>query len=317
MRAASLRVLLQSAFVATLSGSAWAQMPPPPPPLPAAPAPAPAPAPVYQAPAPAPQYPAPQPAPVAQPPMQPMAPQPQPQPQFGAAVAAPAPAPAAAAGPVKPGDHDTWAVGHIGFGWYGTRSVPVAFGGTAAAPAFVTRDVPAIGVRIWFNPTLGLDIGAGVYSEGGSTKTDPGGVSTDLASGWAALLHGGLPIALLNANHYSFQITPELDIGFGSGSATDGGIAPNVTTYDTSGLLIQAGARAGAEIQFGFMGVPQLALDASVGMFAAMTSGKTTTTPPAPGVARTDSLSKTTVGTSQINSPWDIFRSNIAARYYF
>jgi hypothetical protein len=316
MRAANVtRVLLQTAFVATLSGTAWAQMAPPPPP-PLAPQPMPAPAPVYPAPAPQPMYPAaqPQPQPMAPQPMQPQPMQPQPM-QPGAYGAMPAPAPAPAPAPpvgAKSSDHDTWAVGHIGVGWFGTRDVPYDI----ATTGIVTQATPAIGIRYWINPSLGLDVGLGFYSESGSSTSDPGGVSVSAPSHWSAVVHGGLPLAFLNAGHFSFQLTPELDVGFGGGSESTGPATAS-TAIDKSGFGLQLGARAGAEIYFGFIGIPQLALDASVGAFFASASAKRTTTPPSPAPASTLTVSGTIIGTSQINSPWDIFRSNIAARYYF
>jgi hypothetical protein len=119
-----------------------------------------------------------------------------------------------------------------------------------------------------------------------------------------------VPIVLGGSQHFSVQVTPELEVGFGSGSIKPppGSMAP---TTDLSGFLLQAGARAGAELYFGFIGVPQLSLDASVGLFLRSTSAKTSA-----GNASTKN-SELLISTSAINNPWDIFRSNVAARYYF
>jgi hypothetical protein len=288
-----------------------------------------APAPVYPQPQPAypqpqPAYPAAQPQPMQPQPMQPQPMQPQPQPGVYGAMPAPAPATPAPAGPpggAKASDHETWAVGRVGVGWFGTKNVPydvtVTNAGTANATlSMATQATPAIGIRYWLNPSLGIDAGLGFYSEGGSSKVEPPGTSVDKPSHWTFLVHGGLPIAFLNAGHFSFQLTPEADIGIGGGSET----VPqgtSTTAIDKSGLAIQIGARVGSEIHFGFMGIPQLSLDASVGAYFATATAKETVTPPAPGQVTTYSLSGTMIGTSQINSPWDIFRSNIAARYYF
>jgi hypothetical protein len=197
-------------------------------------------------------------------------------------------------------------VGHVGIGWYGSHDVSVGIP-TAATPAVA---VPAVGVRYWATPTLGIDAALGFSTTSSSSKTDPGGTTTDGPSRTAFLLHGGVPIVLGGSQHFSVQVTPELEVGFGSGSIKPppGSMAP---TTDLSGFLLQAGARAGAELYFGFIGVPQLSLDASVGLFLRSTSAKTSA-----GNASTKN-SELLISTSAINNPWDIFRSNVAARYYF
>jgi hypothetical protein len=213
----------------------------------------------------------------------------------------PAAAPAAVA-TAGGSDHDMW-IGHLGFGWLGTTAVPV---GPAAANVQTT---PAVGVRYWATPMVGIDVGLGLFMSSGSTSNQGAvTVTTDDDSFTTFLLHGGVPLALGGSNHFSFQITPELDVGFGSGTHHN---AANMPNTDLSGFLLQVGARAGAEVYFGFIGIPQLSLDASVGLFLQSASGKQT--------LNGNSLKHSTmlVGTSNIASPWDIFRKDIAARYYF
>jgi opacity protein-like surface antigen len=231
-----------------------------------------------------------------------------------AQTAAPAPAPTPVLAPAPPPrpvytapaegtDHDLW-VGHIGVGWFGTRDIPVG----APAASGGTIATPVVGVRYWLNPGLGIDIGLGLGHQSGSTTTANGStsLSTDKASNTSFVLHGGLPLALANTRHFSFQLTPELDVGFGTG--TTGGAGGDI---DRTGFLLQAGARAGAEVYFGFIGIPALALDASVGLFLRSTSSKSSQG------ANSAKDSDFTIATSSINQPWDIFRSNVAARYYF
>jgi hypothetical protein len=251
---------------------------------------------------------------------------------------APANATAAAGGT----DHDMW-VGHLGVGWYGVGDLPVPSGTTALVnPAdpnspFVltpgdmgrTRPAPAIGVRYWLNPQIGIDAALGFSMSSGThhqdvlvgapTPTSTASVDNDLESYTAFLLHGGVPIALGNGQHFSFQITPELNVGFASGkwkpaktAVPPGGTAPPLPPdVDESGFLLQLGARAGAEIYFGFIGLPQLALDASVGAYFQTESAKVSSG------SQSDKISATTIATSNIHDPWDIFKSTIAARYYF
>src|SRR5262249_14674612 len=119
-------------------------------------------------------------------------------------------------------DHDLW-IGHLGVGWFGSRDVPV---GSVAAPV----STPVVGVRYWATPMIGIDAGVGLSLHSGSTTN--GAVTNDIPSANTFLLHGGVPIALAESNHFSFQVTPELDVGFGSGSNGP---------QDLSGFLLQVG----------------------------------------------------------------------------
>ena len=87
--------------------------------------------------------------------------------------------------------------------------------------------------------------------------------------------------------------------------------APGGTDTDLSGLRIDAGARVGAEIYFGFIGIPQLALQASVGAYFTHQSWKVSQ-----GNA-SESVTANTLGTSVQGEPWAIFVNNISALYYF
>jgi len=118
------------------------------------------------------------------------------------------------------------------------------------------------------------------------------------------MIHGGVPLSLASAGHFSFQIVPELNLGFAGSSATVAGM-----DVSTSGFHLDIGARAGAEIHFGFINVPQLSLQGSVGLRMNMDS-----TSSKPGDNGTSNFSlATTVG----DNPWNIFTSNVAALYYF
>jgi len=237
---------------------------------------------------------------------------------------APAPAPAAASpapatGMALPGatppapppggrDHDL-VVGHFGIGYMGFRSIALASPG-AAAPT--TIDAPVIGGRYWLDPMLGIDAGLGLLFSGGSTKADPGGVSTDLQGYTVFILHGGVPLALAGSQHFSFQVVPELNLGFASSTAN--GAGPMGSNVDLSGFHLDVGARAGTEIQFGFIGIPELALQAGVGLAFAWDRTKATAkTNPEQSVT----ISQTRFGTNTGDNPWNIFTGNIAALYYF
>ncbi len=210
----------------------------------------------------------------------------------------------AAPAPATIPDHDLWN-GRIGFGWYGTREIPFATKGNAVS-------TPLVGARYWVNTMIGVDGAIGFTTKSGSTTVSTTGVAdqeTKDTSATSFALHLGVPIAIFNMTHYSFQIIPELDFGIATGSLEQPANA--TTSTDLSGMLFQLGARAGAEIFFGFMGLPQLSLEASVGLFLSSQSAKSS--PP----NSSTKYSSLTISTAQFANPWDIFRESVAARYYF
>lgn len=213
---------------------------------------------------------------------------------------------ASSAGPT---DHAS-VVGHWGATWF----APVALGtlqagGNAAAPIGIGNSfVVPIGARYWASSSMGYDLGVGfLYNSGSSSKTVGGQTTTtDNPSAFGMVLHGGVPFALATAKHYTFIVVPEANLGFASSSAkaTGGDITG-------SGFHLDIGARAGAEVQFGFIGIPHLSLQASVGAALALdrTSVKTGN--------NEDTASSLGIGTTVQNDPWNIFRTTVAALYYF
>jgi hypothetical protein len=202
-------------------------------------------------------------------------------------------------------------VGHLGVGYFG--QLPVQLGSGAVA----TNAVPLerVGVRYWFNDGVGLDIAVGLATSSGSVTTN--GTSSDRPTLFGIGLHAGVPIALYSGKHYTFVIIPQA--AFGHESQT---IKPPVgspagtpdTTHD--GNHFRVGAAAGGTIYFGFIGIPQLSLDATVGLFADLTGGNTKV--PAGGGGTTSTSSNAfAITTSTSNQPWNIFISNVAAIYHF
>ena len=210
---------------------------------------------------------------------------------------------------VAPGgrDHDL-VVGHFGVGYMGTRQILMA----DAAGGFAPVQAPVIGMRYWLDPMIGIDAGLGLLLQTGSSKADPGGVSTDRQGFTVFILHGGVPLALAGSKHFSFQIVPELNLGIAS--STLAGAGPGGADIDLSGFHLDVGARAGTEIQFGFIGIPELSLQAGVGLALSYDRVKATAkTNPEQSIA----TSQTTLGTSVGDNPWNIFTGNVAALYYF
>jgi len=211
--------------------------------------------------------------------------------QVGMALPGANPQAAAVAGA---SDHDA-VVGRLAVGYMG-RSAPFT-GLPSAVP------VPVIGVRYWLSDMLGIDAGVGFGIASGSTK-NAAGTETDQPSFHAFMLHGGVPLSLASAGHFSFQVVPELNLGFGGSSQTVAGVDQSVSAFH-----FDIGARAGAEIHFGFINVPQLSLQGSIGARMNIDS-----TGADPGDAGSSNFSfATTVG----DNPWNIFTSNVAALYYF
>lgn len=234
-----------------------------------------------------------------------------------ALAADPAPGAATAATAAGGTDHEK-VVGKLGFGWYGVSEIPVATGftvnGTNVTLNKGSAVAPAVGVRYWLSDMLGIDGALGLVTTSGSTETKAANTTTtvDKPSQFGLLLHAGVPLALATTGpHLTFLVTPELNVGFASGTIK----AQNQPDVDLSGFLLNVGARAGAEIQFGFMGLPQLALEGSIGLFFQTSSQKASTKVNNSDVSVSDS--NTIITTSSFNQPWDFFRSTVAARYYF
>jgi hypothetical protein len=206
------------------------------------------------------------------------------------------PAPAAPAQGENVNDHDA-VVGHFAVGYFGISNLPVGTAptttGTGTAGTGVaetTIAAPVIGARYWIFPKLGIDAGLGF---------------SDSSNGWGIAIHGGVPLALATSRHLTFEIIPEATIAFAGNSA---GGTPSVTY---SGFRFDVGARIGGEIQFGFIGIPQLALQGTVGVYLEHDSyGYSTTNASGSG-------SSTIFTTSVGSDPWGIFTDNISALYYF
>jgi hypothetical protein len=202
-------------------------------------------------------------------------------------------------------------IGHLGVGWYGVYSLPYGAtmlsgdGTTVNAPSV---DAPSIGARYWLNETLAIEgaIGLGIINGGVRNKNGTTTVEVNEPSVFGLALHAALPLALATTQHFTFEIIPELNFGFASGGrelgANDAALA---------GILLEVGARAGAEIHFGFIGIPQLALQGTVGLRMSYIGRSST-------IGNVEnSYHHFRFGTTVEGTPWDIFRTNIAAIYYF
>ena len=198
-------------------------------------------------------------------------------------------------------------VGRLGVGWFGTRDVPVGpatMAGTGPIPT------PIVGIRYWMSSTLGIDAGLGFFTMSSATRNESGtgNLTTEGPTRTSILLHAAVPLSLADAGNFSFLVIPEINVGIGMGGTKASMGNPST---DLSGLLIEGGVRAGAEVFFGFIGIPQLSLEGTVGAFLSSATGKISS---GGGSTRFSSF---ILSTSSVAQPWDIFRKDIAARYYF
>src|SRR5207253_8475099 len=141
-----------------------------------------------------------------------------------------------------------------GIGYFGQFDVPIGFG--SARKAGSTEPVQLVGGRYWWR-RVRLDVAFGVNVQSGSQ--DVVSKSTDQTSTLVYAARVAAPIAIFVGRHYTFFAGPEIVYGH-SGETIPGTDATNQsgvkgTLPDTShdGERWSFGARAGAEIQFGFI----------------------------------------------------------------
>jgi hypothetical protein len=207
-------------------------------------------------------------------------------------------------------------VGRIGVAYFGGYDVPL---GTSRTPNTVATQM--IGIRTFFSEKVGLDVGLGLGILSGSSELKQGttSVKTDAPSTLAFSLKVGLPIVLASSRHYAFFIEPQALFGYAGetvkANAAVGG--PNAPDTKHNGTRFTLGSSAGAMVQFGFLGMPQLALDATVGLGLDIANAKTEG--PATGGGATFTRSASSVGFSTLSGsqPWNIFHSNVEVIYFF
>jgi hypothetical protein len=194
-----------------------------------------------------------------------------------------------------------WGVGYLGF-----RSM--LFGTDPAGGGITTLSAPVIGIRYWMDEATGLDLGLGLSLGTASNTVEVNGDSTDndQPQPLVVIVHGGIPLALASSRHFTFEVTPELNLGYATNTPDVG-----MEEVKQRGFHVDLGARAGAEIQFGFLDMPELALQAGVGVALAIDNMS------AEGDDTSYSESHTSFTTSSGENPWQIFSANLAAIYYF
>jgi hypothetical protein len=219
-------------------------------------------------------------------------------------VAAPAtsgePVPVAATGST---DH-AGVVGSFGIGYFLTTGVQIP---DPLNNTVITANAPVIGMRYWITPRWGIDAGLG-FGIGGASDDQGNGTSVDSPQPIAFALHGGLPLALMDSQHFVFQVVPEFTLGVASNTVT----TPVAGDVSLGGFHFDIGARAGAEIHFGFIDLPRLALQAGIGLYLQMNSYSAD-----PDNGGKVSHSDYSFGTASGPAPWSLFTSSLAVLYYF
>jgi hypothetical protein len=204
----------------------------------------------------------------------------------------------------------------IGIGYFGQFDLPL---GVTATGTTRTVSTQLIGVRYFFSERAGIDIGVGMGLVTGSDKRDNNGTASttiDRPSSFAMSFKAGVPLVMFSSAHYSFFFEPMALFGFAGQTIKP--TTPNTANTKHNGQRIFVGGNAGALIQFGFIGIPQLTLDATIGLGLDVQGGKTEAPiPTQPSLVSKNSFSQTAFGTLTSHQPWNIFHTNVAAIYHF
>ncbi len=223
--------------------------------------------------------------------------------------------PPAAAAPADTGTDFSKIVKTIGVGYFGQFDVPLGDPNTGTR----TVGTQLIGVRYFFSDRAGIDLGVGMGVVTGSDKTEGAGTASttiDRPSSLAMSFKAGVPIVMFSSQHYSFFFEPMALLGFAG--ETRKPTTANTANTKHNGSRFFLGGNAGALIQFGFIGIPQLTLDATIGLGLDVQGGKTEEPiPGSPSLVSKRSFSQTAFGTLTSHQPWNIFHTNVAAIYHF
>lgn len=226
-----------------------------------------------------------------------------------------------------PTDHEK-VVGHFGVMYFGITSMPIGTVNNSNTPSLAgftqgSIQTPVIGARYWLKESMGVDLGLGFgfANSGNSSKNGPTEVSNDGPASFSFAVHGGVPFALAYGKHYKFLLVPEATFGYASRGIKQQNVTPPAVPngdVHLSGYRLDIGARVGTEIQFGFIGVPQLALQASVGLAFRRQLWHGSQDAGAQNPQETSvSTSTNDLSTTVQNDPWALFVNNISAIYYF
>lgn len=168
-----------------------------------------------------------------------------------------------------PTDHSV-VTGHLGLRYFGSTNMPaLAFAGGVATPTG-TGALHTVGMRYWLNGAIGLEAGLGIgFASGSNTETMQSGGNTmqqssDRPNFFGIGIQVGLPIMVAEAKHLAIHVDPFLAFRYGTSGITTGA-GDNTRDNSLNAVQFELGANAVAELQFGFIGLPQLGLQAQFG----------------------------------------------------
>ena len=210
-------------------------------------------------------------------------------------------------------DHEN-VVGGFGVGLLSAVELNPLLPGAAYPEA--TLIVPVLGMRTWISEGFGFEVGLGFNTVSGD-RSDDIADREDVPDPtiWGLALHLGVPLSFYNDEHYKFLLLPELNFGMSFGATEDDPNIDGDQAIRQRARLVGGGIRAGAEIHFGMIGLPMLALSGTVGV--RLNYHDSSVEAAENGVVVTRVRSGFAASTSSFNDPWDVFVSNIAALYYF
>ncbi len=224
-----------------------------------------------------------------------------------------------------PTDHEL-VVGSIGIGYIGSYRVPLPIAvpvGRGDQAGMFPNDsmnirqllVPTLGVRKWFSKRRGFEAGVGLSLSAGDTSAELGSTTStvDKESVFAMSVHAGVPIMVLDTRHMAFLLVPEATLSLATSNISAEFEENAPPDARMRGGAIDAGLRAGAEVHFGFMGLPRLTLQAGVALYVTAQWASATVS----NQSLTDR--SVSIGFGSAGNPWDIFSgvANLSARYYF
>jgi hypothetical protein len=176
-------------------------------------------------------------------------------------------------------------------------------------------DLALIGARYWVSDRLGVQVGVGLNHASGDNNLSTAAVGYDTPTMWGMAVHAGVPLVFYHDKHYKFLAQPEVNAVFGTGRTNDNATANGDQATKMGAWGLDVGARVGAEIHFGFIGIPKLSLQGGIGLHymlrQAVTSGSEN------GQIVDRSMTRNYFGTEKFADPWNLFTSSIAALYYF
>lgn len=224
-----------------------------------------------------------------------------------------------------PTDHEV-VIGAYGVGYSGILNVPLPQAvpvGRGDQAGMVPNDklnlqnvqIPMLGMRKWLSKRYGFEAALGVTLTGGSRSAEYGNVTANLAKSTIFGLSGGIgvPVMVADTRHMAFLLVPNMNFGFVSSNVSAEFAENPPPAAKLRGFSFDAGIRAGAEMHFGFIGLPRLTMQAGVGLSVYVKW--------AGASVSNQSLSDTFVGIGAASNgePWDIFSSvaDLSARYYF